>query len=399
MRIKIGAAQAAERSANMKKPGYLLELEELFDSVNIILEDISKGKINEQQLYDIECTFERLFKEVRLRDGNCFIAKWIWEKTASNDEPLDIYDLIEKIECVNAVIGIELDPDIDLFDTEQMWRDLGESLIKEGINISKEITAHAGKIIHRFTTGTNTFHISMLEETEEYEVLVVENVTGETFFIPDTVDGFPVVGMKSTVLGKKPFKKFKGDVRISQNLRKIAKELFQGASITNTIELPFGVQKIPQGCFMHTIFMGGFSLSNVGVIERNAFSEAEFHKPFQMPKKHIIIKPGAFDKALFFDKVLFPEGTAKVDSFGFRKAVFQKDVVFSRGIQIEEFAFDEAKFYGDIHVPIDILDIDDYAFSCVEIKGKCMIPERFKERELEIFSGCKEKYRKMITYY
>ena len=189
-------------------------------------------------------------------------------------------------------------------------------------------------------------------------------LTETSIFIPETINGIPVVE-----IGPEAFR-FTSitDIKIGENIKKIGEKAFYMCEKLQSVTWHCQCDVIPVDCFSGCSNLTQFDFSNIKRIEKRAFSESGLQKVC-LPQNIECIIEGAFSRCKTLSSVKWNCKCDVIPTFCFYKCRNLTQFDFSKIKKVEKCAFSESGLQK-VCLPQNIECISGWTFSkCKELRS------------------------------
>ena len=189
-------------------------------------------------------------------------------------------------------------------------------------------------------------------------------LTETSIFIPETINGIPVVE-----IGPEAFRSTSiTDIKIGENIKKIGEKAFYMCEKLQSVTWHCQCDVIPVDCFSGCSNLTQFDFSNIKRIEKRAFSESGLQKVC-LPQNIECIIEGAFSRCKTLSSVKWNCKCDVIPTFCFYKCRNLTQFDFSKIKKVEKCAFSESGLQK-VCLPQNIECISGWTFSkCKELRS------------------------------
>ena len=209
---------------------------------------------------------------------------------------------------------------------------------------------------------------SIFKHTENNGKIIITGLqralTGTSIFIPETINGIPVVE-----IGPEAFRSTSiTDIKIGANIKKIGEKAFYMCEKLQSVTWHCQCDVIPVDCFSGCSNLTQFDFSNIKRIEKRAFSESGLQKVC-LPQNIECIIEGAFSRCKTLSSVKWNCKCDVIPTFCFYKCRNLTQFDFSKIKKVEKCAFSESGLQK-VCLPQNIECISEWAFGkCKELRS------------------------------
>jgi HEAT repeat protein len=211
---------------------------------------------------------------------------------------------------------------------------------------------------------------------------------GGAVTIPDTVDGFPVVGIASSAFwGCKELT----DVTLPKSVTTIGGGVFSFCSNLRRINFPSGITSIGTSAFQECAALTSIALpESVTNLGNFAFAGCKSLTNVTIPSRIGSIERGVFSSCTRLRHVTLPSGLTNIGVYAFSGCDKLVAVMIPEGvISIADYAFSECSQLQGVTIPNSVRSIGNGAFSKCASLANMAIPDRVTSFGDWMFSGCK----------
>ena len=189
-------------------------------------------------------------------------------------------------------------------------------------------------------------------------------LTETSIFIPETINGIPVVEV-----GPEAFRSTSiTDIKIGENIKKIGEKAFYMCEKLQSVTWHCQCDVIPVDCFSGCSNLTQFDFSNIKRIEKRAFSESGLQKVC-LPQNIECIIEGAFSRCKTLSSVKWNCKCDVIPTFCFYKCRNLTQFDFPKIKKVEKCAFSESGLQK-VCLPQNIECISGWTFSkCKELRS------------------------------
>ena len=209
---------------------------------------------------------------------------------------------------------------------------------------------------------------SIFKYTENNGEIIITGLqralTRTSIFIPETINGIPVVE-----IGPEAFRSTSiTDIKIGANIRKIGEKAFYMCEKLRSVTWNHKCDVIPVDCFSGCSNLTQFDFSGIKKIEKRAFSESGLQKVC-LPQNIECIIEGAFSRCKTLSSVKWNCKCDVIPTFCFYKCRNLTQFDFSKIKKVEKCAFSESGLQK-VCLPQNIECISGWTFSkCKELRS------------------------------